>query len=232
MGSSWEGLPMRCMLVTAIAAVTVMLPLQVAAEEARWRQTLNKDCLVWDALPQPDETVTWSGACVDGKASGHGTEVFRYRDEGVWKEERYVGEMQGGKLNGRGTLTYDNGDRYEGDFVEAKRVGHGTYTHANGDRYEGDFRDDRRTGRGMFTYHDGGRYEGDFVDGHFQGSGAFTYADGSRYEGEFRGGIPNGYGTYKASSGEMLTGNWSNGCFRQGDRVAAVGTTKAKCGFK
>ncbi len=223
---------MRYLLVTAIAAIAILWPLPVSTEEARWRQTMNQDCLVWDALPQPDETVTWSGPCVGGKASGYGTEVFRYRDEGVWKEERYVGDMQAGRPTGRGTLTYDNGDRYEGSFVDAKRVGHATYTYVNGDRYEGDFRSDKRTGRGTFIYHSGGRYEGDFVNGDFQGRGVFTLADGGRYEGDFRSGMPNGYGTYKASTGEVVTGNWSNGCFRQGNRVAAVGTTKEKCGFK
>ena len=223
---------MRCLLATAVVAIAVMLPLPVAADDGRWRPTISNGCLVWDALPQPDETVTWSGACVDGKASGRGTEVFRYRDHGVWKEERYVGDMRGGKLNGRGTLTYDNGDRYEGDFVDAKRVGHGTYTHANGDRYEGDFREDQRTGRGSFTYHNGGRYEGEFVNGRFQGHGTFTFADGGRYEGEFKGGMANGDGTYTSSTGEVVTGNWSNGCIQQGGRVAAVGTTKEKCRFR
>jgi hypothetical protein len=202
------------------------------ADEARWRSTSDNGCLVWDALPQSDETVTWSGSCVGGKASGHGTEVFRYRVDGVWKEERYVGEMQGGRLHGRGTLIYDTGDRYEGDFVDGKRIGRGTYTHANGDRYQGDYKDDRRTGNGVFAYHSGGTYEGDFVNGTFSGHGTFTFANGDRYEGEFRGGMPNGHGTFKASNGDVVTGNWSNGCFREGVRVAAVGTTKEKCGFK
>lgn len=215
-----------------LAAIAVLMPGSVMADEVRWQRTANNGCLVWDALPQRDETVTWSGACIDGKASGPGTEVFRYRVAGVWKEERYVGDMQGGKLHGRGTLYYDNGDRYEGPYVEAKRVGQGTYTHANGDRYEGEFRDDKVTGRGTFTYHTGARYEGEFVDGKFQGRGVFTFANGDRYEGDFRGGLPNGTGTFTARNGEVVTGTWSNGCGRQGERVAAVGTTKDRCGFQ
>lgn len=215
-----------------IAITAVVLPLLMGADDAPWRRTANNGCLVWDDLPQPDETVTWSGACIDGKASGAGTQVFRYRIDGVWKEERYVGEMQGGKLHGRGTLFYDNGDRYEGGYADGKRAGRGTYTHANGDRYEGEFTDDKRTGHGTFTYHNGSRYEGDFVNGKFEGRGTFIFANGDRYEGDFKGGMPNGDGTLKKSTGDMVTGNWSNGCFRQGDKVAAVGTTKEKCGFK
>src|SRR5512139_1370287 len=205
-------LPLMCVLSCAH---------QVAPDEARWREATNNGCLVWDALPQPDETVKWLGICIDGKESGQGTEVFRYRVNGVWKEERYVGEMQGGKLYGRGVLSYDNGDRYEGDFVDGKRVGRGTYSHANGDRYEGDFNNDKRTGHGTFTYHNGGRYEGDFVDGTFHGRGTFNFATGNRYEGDFRGGMPNGFGTFKSTTGDIVTGNWTNGCLRQGDRVVA-----------
>lgn len=202
-----------------------------AAAGGRWQQTTN-GCHVWDALPQPSETIRWSGDFADGKASGRGTEVFRYRSDAVWKEERYVGEMQGGKLNSEGTLVYDNGDRYDGSFVDSRRVGRAIYIHANGDRYEGDFKDDRRTGNGMFAYHNGGRYEGDFVNGVYEGHGTFIFANGDRYEGAFRGGLPNGSGTFNSSSGETVSGNWSNGCFRQGERVAAVGIIKEKCGFK
>jgi hypothetical protein len=223
------GLAVRYLVVTAVAVLPAS---PVVAYGGGWRPTVNKDCRVWDAMPQPDETVTWSGACLDGKASGRGSEVFRFREHGVSKEERYDGEMRGGMLHGRGTLAYDNGDRFDGSFVAGERVGRGTYAHANGDRYDGDFTDDQPTGRGTFTYHNGGRYEGDFVDGKFEGHGTFTFADGGRYEGQFSRGMPNGYGTYQASTGDVVTGNWLNGCFRQGDRVAAVGTTKEKCGFK
>lgn len=227
---------MRQSFVAAVLHLTLICALvcadQAAADEARWRASTNNGCLVWDALPQPDETVTWSGICVNGKAAGRGTEVFRYRTGGVWKQERYVGEMKDGKFDGWGVLLYDNNDRYEGEFVNGKRVGRGAYYHENGDRYEGDFNNDSRTGHGRFTYHGGASYEGDFVDGTFDGSGTFTFANGNRYEGHFRGGMPNGYGTFTSTTGDIMAGNWSNGCLRQGDRVAAVGTTKGKCGFK
>jgi len=201
------------------------------AVEGRWQSTTD-GCHVWDALPQPEETVTWSGACVDGKASGKGVEVYRYRVDGTWKEERYVGEMQGGKLHGTGVLSYDNGDRFEGSFVDGRRVGRGTYTHANGDTYNGDFVDDRQTGQGTFSYQTGGRYEGAFVNGMFQGLGTFIFANGNRYNGSFRNGLPNGAGTFRAANGETISGTWTNGCLRNGDRVAAVGTSRAKCGFE
>jgi hypothetical protein len=228
--------PPRRLLLAAALAVPLVGPVSCASHaptsSGRWVRTLDGGCLVWDPLPQPEETITWSGACVEGKASGRGTEVSRYRVDGTRKEERYTGDMLGGRLHGHGTLLYDNGDRYEGEYAQSKRVGRGTYTHANGDRYEGEFTNDRRTGRGTFTYHQGGRYEGDFVNGLFEGAGTFTFPDGSRYEGRFKNGMANGPGTLTGSTGDVLSGNWVNGCLRRGDRVGAVGTTREQCGFE
>lgn len=154
----------------------------------------------------PDESVSWSGACVDGRASGYGIEVFRYRDKGVWKEERYVGEMQGGKLHGQGTLRADDGVRYDGEFSDGKR-----------------------SGRGVLTYTDGTRYEGDFQDGQLHGSGSVTFPNGARYVGKFRNGLPDGFGAL-TRHGETVSGTWSKGCFRGGGRIAAVGVPKERCG--
>jgi hypothetical protein len=224
--------PFVAAALPALLVCAVSCAPNVGEARGRWQRTIDTACLVWDPLPQPDETITWSGACVNGEADGQGTEVSRYRVDGEWKEERYTGSMRRGRLYGHGTLTYDNGDRYEGEFVQSRRVGQGRYTYANGDYYEGDFRNDKRTGHGRFTYLQGGHYEGGFVDGLFDGAGTFSFPDGARYEGIFRGGMANGLGTLTGSSGDVITGIWSNGCLRQGSRVATVGTTEAKCGFK
>ena len=60
------------MLHLLVAGVACIVSLR--ADEARWQPTeIDNGCLVRDALPQPDEKVTWSGACIDGKASGRRT---------------------------------------------------------------------------------------------------------------------------------------------------------------
>jgi len=200
------------------------------AEAARWQATTT-GCLVWNALPQTDERFEWSGPCVDGKASGWGIEVDRFRDESGSQVERYVGGMREGKRDGAGTQSYENGDRFEGRFRSNERVGHGVYDYANGDRYEGDFLHDRMTGRGSFTYRSGGRYDGEFRDGRFDGRGSFGFADGSRYDGRFENGLPNGQGTLRSATGEVVSGHWVNGCLRHAGRVAAAGRSVAMCGF-
>ncbi len=64
----------------------------------RW-QTLenNPSCVVWNPGLQVKSLTTWSGACVNGKAQGRGTSMWRYFKDGDWKETEYTGEMKNGK---------------------------------------------------------------------------------------------------------------------------------------
>lgn len=82
-----------------------------------WITTSNQPCKVWNPEPQPDESVTWSGACKDGFATGEG--------ELKWTE------------NGKPDAEYD------GWYAEGKRNGHGVLITPGGDRVEGEWRDDR-----------------------------------------------------------------------------------------
>ena len=222
---------MRHLLIGITCLLAAAVVPNARADAARWQST-TEGCLVWNALPQPDETFEWSGPCVDGRTNGSGTEIDRFRDHDGWQVERYVGEMREGRRDGVGTQYYENGDRFEGRFRANERVGHGVYAFANGDRYEGDFMRDQLTGRGTLEYRSGAHYEGDFRNGSFDGHGTFVFANGNRYDGEFRAGLPNGQGTFRTHGGETVTGQWTNGCIRQGARVAAVGTSKEQCGFR
>ena len=199
-----------------------------------WIIATNQPCQLHNPFPEPGETVTWSGGCVDGKASGHGRMVWR----GSYGEEVYVGSMRDGRPHGRGVETYPDGSRYEGEFRDGRPHGRGVETYPDGSRYEGEFRADRRHGRGTYTYPDGSRYEGEWRDnnkhgrgfethangnryeGEFRddmrhGRGIATYADGNRYEGEFRDGKPHGRGTATLPDGSTLTCEWrDNRCER------------------
>ena len=64
-----------------------------------WIKDRVSDCAVWSTdKPRPEEGVSWTGACIDGKASGQGVLVW-------WDEKgllgRYTGELSAGKLNAR-----------------------------------------------------------------------------------------------------------------------------------
>ena len=64
----------------------------------------KRGCYTWNPNPQSEETVTWSGGCVDGRASGKGKRVWRYRQQGEWKSSSQEGEMRAGIEHGHWIL--------------------------------------------------------------------------------------------------------------------------------
>lgn len=153
--------------------------------------------------------------------------------------ERHDGEWQNGKKNGKGTLTYKNGDRLEGEWKEDGYV-KGVFIYKNGDRYEGDWSKDgtKKNGIGTLTYASGSVYVGEFQDGEINGKGNITFPkgektknksydgywknskynglgtmiwyNGSRYEGQWLDGKLHGYGEYTFPDGDRYEGGWEN----------------------
>jgi hypothetical protein len=56
--------------------------------------------------------------------------------------------------NGKGRLTYENGDVYEGNFDNDLREGWGVFIHADGTKYEGQWEMDQQHGRGIEVWPD------------------------------------------------------------------------------
>ena len=54
---------------------------------------------------------------------------------------KYVGEIENGKPNGQGKLTFPNGNKYEGEWKYGKYDGQGTITFSNGDKLVGEYKD-------------------------------------------------------------------------------------------
>ena len=128
---------------------------------ADWSIAENQPCQVWNYGNRDYEPFTWTGACVEGKASGEGRLVYR-GGEGV-----YEGGMEAGKMHGRGILTWANGFRYEGELRDGKQHGYGTFTEASGERYEGNWRDGKPHGQGTYVQGDGTTFKGEWRDGCF-----------------------------------------------------------------
>jgi len=181
---------------------------QFGPERSRWQGTINTECRVWNPDPKANETLTWSGACVNGRAEGTGVVVARFPENGAWKEERYEGEMKNGKQHGQGTLYYAEGGLFTGLFVE----------------------DNPYSGRREFP--DGSRYEGTFLNNEFDGNGRYTYRDGSYYAGEFKRNLPNGNGALHLQGKQPISGHWTNGCLKEGNRWAVAGVSKQTCGLR
>ena len=172
-----------------------------------WIVASNRPCQVYNPRPKAGELVTWSGDCVDGRASGRGRLVWR----GSYGEHVYEGEYRDGRRNGYGTYVWANGVRYEGEFREGMEHGRGTWTSPEGDRFEGELRGGVQHGSGTYAWANGDRYEGEWRDGRQHGHGTWSGANGDRYEGEWRAAARHGYGTYLWDNGDRYEGEFRDG---------------------
>ena len=109
-----------------------------------WSFVENQPCQVWNYGYRSLEPFTWSGACVDGRASGEGRLTISNG------RIVYEGTVRNGRMHGYGTTVHSDGNRHEGQFRDGQPNGRGTKHYANGDRYEGEFRAGKRHGRGSF----------------------------------------------------------------------------------
>lgn len=93
-------------------------------------------------------------------------------------------------IGSKGTLTLDHDKiKYEGRVVHGKMNGYGSLTFDNGDKYTGNFKNGIFTGQGTFTSQRGWTYEGNFVNGQPDGQGKLTTEGKVVYEGQFKQGI-------------------------------------------
>lgn len=98
------------------------------------------ECYRWNPNPAPEETVTWSGACVGGKASGKGKEVWRFREDGEWKTSGGEGELREGKTRvGHWVEFSSSGNRAAGTYVDGELHGHWIWHSSDGDTWEGPY---------------------------------------------------------------------------------------------
>ena len=198
-----------------------------------WVEIEGKDCKVWSDEPVANANVSWTGACIDGLASGEG--------QLEWKSEGklvlvYDGAMAGGKLNGLGVAkVYDEagsvttteavfvdgqadgvvsmedakGNIFQGSLVDGRPDGIG-FARVNDEEYFGGFENGARNGLG-FVISDKEIYVGEFKENVASGSGVVEDNKGGRFHGQFADGVPNGYGTYVAADGVIYQGKFKDG---------------------
>ena len=97
------------------------------------------------------------------------------------------------------------------------------------ERIEGEMRDGRVNGYAIVTTWVNGPRYGDVMDDKGTGHDVEAWPRGSRYEGGFVNGAANGAGVLVDSNGVTYNGEWTNGCFRDGKRWAAVGADPSTC---
>lgn len=212
--------------------------------ESGWQKTAS-GCDVWmnvnskltGVFPEigiSDEQsreITWSGSCIEGRTSGVGILDVNERK----LHQHYEGTMEGGKMEGQGTLSLNNetfvgnfkqsefisgrvnttlkdGTRYDGEWNNAGPEGHGIMTWTSGAVYDGDWRKGKQTGSGTLKYNDKGQYTyaGQFLDGKRDGQGVLTSQRGDRYEGEWKDNKLNGLGSFSSATGIKYQGGFAD----------------------
>lgn len=204
--------PLPSLLAVLFAAILAGAALAQGAP-GRWWQDANSGCEIWNAAPQEDDEVRWSGGCASGRAEGEGLLVWRYRQGEAWVVDRYEGEMADGKKNGQGKLTNASGYSYEGTWKNGALNGQGIAVKPNGERYEGAFKDGLPNGKGKARLANGAVYEGDFKSGLQDGEGRLQLPNGIVYEGGWQAGAKHGRGICRSQNGEDLPCCW------EGDRA-------------
>ena len=80
-----------------------------------------------------------------------------------------------GRIFGKGTRIWDNGDAYIGDFgVNGKLHGQGSFVWKNGAQYVGEFAHGERSGSGKQIWESGKYYIGEWKNGHPEGKGVLV----------------------------------------------------------
>ncbi len=126
------------------------------ASAGEWIIDIRTGCRVWNANPQPDQLVKWSGKCVDDIAQGSGVLQWRL---GGRNSDRFKGTLANGRRQGKGTMQWIDDGQY-------------------GARYDGAWRNDKRAGRGVMVWPDGSRFDGDWNNDRMFGRGVMVWADG------------------------------------------------------
>ena len=184
-----------------LAALLFCLPRPGNAEPG-WIADSRSGCRVWNPDPGKNETITWSGDCKGGLAQGKGSLQWFHDGRLIESDE---GTWRDGKRTGHEIMTWGNGNRFEGEYRDGLPDGHGVLTRPDFS-YDGEWRDGKKTGHGIQTWTNGARYEGGWRDNRPDGNGRLTQANGRTYD-----------------------GTWNNGCFKDGNRRAAIGLDVSAC---
>ena len=136
----------------------------------------------------------------------------------TYSDSEYNGQIKDGKRNGKGIMSWNNGDIYQGEFKDGYRHGKGIYKYNTGAIYNGEWNMGFAEGLGIMKYTDS-YYEGEWKKDKRNGKGKMIWTDENGkgiiiYEGEFKDGYRHGKGICKyKKTGEIYDGEWKKGNF-------------------
>ncbi|MBN4055769.1 hypothetical protein JYT95_00400 [bacterium AH-315-J23] len=107
-----------------VLVLTLVLGVSTAQAQstARFHSVQNRDCQIWNPRPVLNETVVWTGKCVNGKGVGKG--IIAYGNVRNGKAVISVSEvtLKGGKHQGHGQYYSSSGQSTYRKYSDGKRV--------------------------------------------------------------------------------------------------------------
>ncbi len=107
------------------------------------------------------------GEILYGWETSSGVQLRKFGDKGT--QPQYKGDIENGKPNGLGIMSYPDGSKYIGEWKDGKMDGQGTFTFPGGNKYVGKYKDGKKWN--VTKYDKKGKYVGDWKDGeHWNGA--------------------------------------------------------------
>ncbi len=124
----------------------------VALAKGGWITDQQSGCQIRNPLPMPDEAVSWSGGCKDGKADGQGQLLWLAKNKLFLTIE---GVFENGQCRQQCAISTKGGNKYVGELLDNRPHGTGTMNYADGTKYSGGWSGGKKHGKGVFTGKDG-----------------------------------------------------------------------------
>ena len=167
----------------------------------------NSQCFVWSRYYIPEQTVTWSGGCSSGRASGNGTLV---RTEGKLSEKE-IGLLDQGKKQLQWTIHHSDDTVSKGRYIDGYKDGHWSTLYPDGREAGGSYEHGYKTGHWVQRTLDGTVARGPFLKGKRHGRWWIQIPSGAVVEGPFVHGARTGWWTEEDASGNVYEGPYSEG---------------------
>jgi hypothetical protein len=158
---------MKKIISRSTLLLLLTIPMFSFADTTQWIAD-KRGCKVVNISPQEGESITWSGECKNGLATGEGT--LTWFQQGV-QVETYSGPMVNGYAEGRGRMVRGSGT-YFGEWKKSMQHGKGRFEDADGSWYQGEWEDGQPHGRGQMLTPEGELLKGYWNKGEFEEAGA------------------------------------------------------------
>ena len=150
-----------------------LLIFNTAQAEKKWVKDQNNCNIFWaHSRAGMFKSVSWSGKCKNGYASGSGIATYKMKNS---TQDIYRGNIKRGKLNGAGRYQWASKNTYAGQWKNGRMQGQGRYVWANKNTYAGQWKNSKMHGQGTHVWLNKKQYTGTWKNSLPHGKGTMTW---------------------------------------------------------